>query len=198
MSTVRYIVEGITDRPVAIRLIQRSGLEPQVARVGGGKASINRALKEQTLRGNLLVMRDLDHDAECAPALVGELLPYGPPRGLCLRIPVRQVESWMLADIEGFASEFAVNIKAHTINPDELDNPKQYIVNLCRRSKNAQVRRDIIPLQGGSARFGPRYAKRIIRFAEKVWDPERAAGRSPSLARALAAMDRLTAEGIWR
>lgn len=37
MSTVRYIVEGATDRSVAIRLIQRSGLEPQVARVGGGK-----------------------------------------------------------------------------------------------------------------------------------------------------------------
>lgn len=196
MSTVRYIVEGATDRSAAIRLIQRSGLKPQVARVGGGKASVNRALKEQTLRGNFLIMRDLDHDAECAPTLVGELLPHGPPQGVCLRIPVRQVESWLLADVEGFSSEFAVNLKPHTIKPDELRNPKQYLVNLCRRSKKARVRKDMTPLPG--AGIGPRYAKRIIRFAETVWEPERAAKRSPSLKRALAAIDRLTAEGIWR
>lgn len=197
MTYIEYVVEGETDVPVAERLIRRVGLEPIRLIVGNGKAKVDKVLAEQTLYGNVLVLRDLDN-AECAPTLIEELLPHSAPSGLCLRIPVRSIESWLLADVKGFAKEFAVHLKAHEIKPDESDNPKRDLINHCRRSKKRTIIEDMIQARARHVTTGPRYVTRIVEFARTRWDPERAAERSPSLKRALDAIDRLTAEGYWR
>ena len=196
MKFIQYMVEGKTDEPVAERLIQRTGLQPVRFIVGNGKSTVDKALNKPSWQGNLLVLRDLDHDAKCAPSLLQNLLPPKPPRGLCLRIAVRQIESWLLADVAGFSLAFDVNLKTHQIKPDESDNPKQDLINYCRRSKSRTVRWGMVPKKSG--RTGPQYTTLIRRFARTGWNPDLAAKRSPSLARALAAIDRLTAEGIWR
>ena len=196
MNIIQYMVEGETDEPVAERLIQRTGLQPIPFIIGNGKSTVDKALNKPSWQGNLLVLRDLDHDKECAPSLLRNLLPPKPPLGLCLRIPVRQIESWLLADVVGFTQAFEVNLKAHQINPDESDNPKRDLINYCRRSKNRNVRLGMVPAK--RSRIGPQYSTLISQFAQTGWDPDRAAERSPSLKRALAAIDRLTAEGIWR
>lgn len=103
----------------------------------------------------------------------------------------------MLADVDGFSKEFAVYLKSHEIKPDESDNPKRDLINHCRRSKSPEIRNDIINLSARSGLTGPGYVTRIIDFARTGWDPERAAVRSPSLARALDAIDRLTGAGYW-
>lgn len=197
MTYVEYAVEGETDVPVAERLISRVGLEPINLMVGNGKAKVDKLLAERTFYGNVLVLRDLDRDAECAPTLIKKLLPYPTPSGLCLRIPVRSVECWLLADVEGFSKEFSVHLKSQEIKPDKSDDPKRDLINHCRRSKSPEVRNDMINVSARSGLTGPGYVTRIIDFARTGWDPERAAGRSPSLARALDAIDRLTAAGYW-
>ena len=198
MTYVNYVVEGETDVPVAERLIRRVGLEPINLMVGNGKAKVDKLLAERTFYGNVLVLRDLDKDAECAPTLIKSLLPYPTPSGLCLRIPVRAIESWLLADVEGFSKEFAVHLKSHEVKPDESDDPKRDLVNHCHRSKSREVRKQMTDLSTMGGQTGPGYVTRIVDFARVGWDPERAAGRSPSLKRALDAIDRLTAAGYWR
>ena len=195
MKFIRYLVEGAIDEPVAERIIQRSGLEPVKFMEGKGKSTIDKMLRQLTWQGNFLVLRDLDNN-ECAPSLLHSLVPHGTPDGLCLRIPVRQVESWLLADVDGFSQTFEVCLKAHTIKPDESDNSKRDLINHCRGSKSRKVRMGMVPKKG--AQTGSQYTTLIRQFAQTGWDPERAAGRSPSLKRALDAMDRLTADGIWR
>ena len=197
MTYVNYVVEGETDVPVAECLIRRVGLEPINLMVGNGKAKVDKLLAERTFYGNVLVLRDLDKDAECAPTLIKSLLPYPMPSGLCLRIPVRSIEGWLLADVEGFSKEFAVHLKSHEIKPDESDDPKRDLINYCQRSKNREVKNDMINLSRGG-QTGSGYVTRIVDFVWVGWDPERAAGRSPSLARALAAIDRLREAGYWR
>lgn len=197
MNIIKYMVEGPTDVPVAERLISRVNLQPSRLIVGLGKTKIDAVLSEGSLRGNILILRDLDKDAECAPTLINQLLPFEVPQGLCLRIPVRAIESWLLADVERFSKEFAVHLKSHEIKPDESDDPKRDLINHCRRSKSSEVRKQMTDLSTMGGQTGPGYVKRIIDFALTGWDPERAAGRSPSLARALDAIDRLTARGYW-
>lgn len=191
------MVEGQTDVPVAERLIQRVGLDPVEFMVAEGKARLDRVLRERSLWGNVLVLRDLDNDAECAPTLIGELIPYEIPKGICLRIPVKSVESWLLADVEGFSQAFAVHLKSHEVKPDESDNPKRDLINQCRRSKSSTVREQMTQLSTNGLRPGPAYTLRVMEFAQTVWDPKRAAKRSPSLARALVAIDQLAADGVW-
>lgn len=191
------MVEGETDVPVAEHLIRRVDLDPMQLMVGKGKARLDRVLREGSLRGNVLVLRDLDNDAECAPTLIRELVPYEIPKGICLRIPIKSVESWLLADVEGFSREFAVHLKSHEVKPDESDNPKRDFINQCRRSKSRTVREQMTQLSANGPRPGPVYKLRVMEFARTVWDPERAAKRSPSLARALAAIDQLATDGVW-
>lgn len=196
MKIIQYLVEGVTDEPVAERLIQRTGLKPVKFMEGKGKSLVDKVLKQLTWQGNFLVLRDLDNDEECAPALLHKLLPPKRSDGLCLRIPVRQVESWLLADVDGFSQTFGVRLKKHLIKPDESDNSKRDLINHCCDSENRNVRKGMVPEKG--AQTGPQYTTLLRQFAQKGWCPERAAERSPSLKRALDAIDRLTAEGIWR
>ena len=112
MTVVYYAVEGETDIPVAERLIRLVGLYPRATRVAGGKSHLDARIPALNRSGralNWLILRDLDRDAPCASELIDDLL-HG--RGLAprvsLRIPVRAMESWMLADREGFTGEFGV------------------------------------------------------------------------------------------
>ena len=197
MTYIYYIVEGQTDVPVAERLIRRVNLDPVPLMVGRGKTRLDQVLREGSLRGNVLVLRDLDNDAECAPTLIRELVPHEIPKGICLRIPIKSVESWLLADVEGFSQAFAVHLKSHEIKPDESENPKRDLINQCRRSKSRTVREKMTQLSANGLRPGPVYTLRVMEFAQTVWDPERAAKRSPSLARALAAIDQMATDGVW-
>ena len=103
----------------------------------------------------------------------------------------------MLADTAGFSEVFSVNRNRLPDRPDEVENAKLYLVNACRSSRQSAVRNTIAPRRGSGRAVGPEYVSRISSFARHAWDPERAAERSPSLARAIRALERLADEGIW-
>ena len=112
MTLVYYAVEGDTDAPVAERLIRLVGFEPHPIRVAGGKPKLDPRIPELNRSGaalNWLILRDLDQDASCASELIDRLLKGREvaPR-VNLRIPVRAMESWLLADREGFAGELGI------------------------------------------------------------------------------------------
>lgn len=188
MTFVRLAVEGPTDVPVAERILRDVDLQPTEPIITRGKTRLDAlipALNGAATGTNWLILRDLDHDAHCPPALIPQLLAGRSRRPrLSLRIPVRAIESWLLADAEAFGSAFSIPGKHIPERPDELDHPKRSLINACRRSRRHDVRRAMIPRPRSGRQVGPQYTSQIVQFTVTQWDPVRAATRSPSLARA--------------
>ncbi len=144
---------------------------------------------------NWLVLRDLDR-RECAPELLRRMRGNHVNPRVCVRIPVRALESWFMADHEGLSREFSIQPGRIPLRPDELEHPKRRSVRIFETSRQREVRRAMTPGQGSERAAGPERALRIENFARATRDPE-AAANSPSLARALGRTRRLVADGVW-
>lgn len=196
---VYFATEGDGDAVVAQRLLTHAGLGIARSPGGlGGKARLDAKLHAyaQAARSGAipwLILRDLDRDAPCPGDLVQKLV-LDRPSLFVLRVAVRTIESWLLADDEGIASYLAVPRDKVPRQPEQLAWPKVDLVNLARLSRRADVRRDMVPEQGGVRPTGPGYTQRLVTFAREHWDPERARGRSHSLDRCVQALARLKAE----
>src|SRR6187399_1019563 len=106
MTVVTLVVEGDTDVPFAKKILAAAGLRAELILDKGGKSGIDANIAGYNHAARFspwFVLRDLDHDAACAPALVSLMLPEPEPL-MCLRIPVRAVESWALGDAERLAA----------------------------------------------------------------------------------------------
>lgn len=193
-------MEGDGDEAVVRALVEGAGLSLGDVYVKRGKSELDKKLpayRQASRFAPWLVVRDLDHDASCAAELVQKLTgSHGsPPAGrFLLRIAVREVESWLLADRDSLADYLKVSPDILPASPDELAEPKTALVAVARRSRLASIRREMVPGQGSSARVGPAYTGHLIRFASDFWDPERGSRHSPSLRRAMAALQKLKAD----
>jgi hypothetical protein len=189
-------VEGIVDEAVFCRLVRAAGGEPGPIYGKSGKHALVRSLTAYNNAARFapwLVLIDLDHDADCAPPYRNGLLA-APSARMCLRVAVREVESWLLADRERMADLLDVNPKWLPGEPDAVDDPKQTIVKLARRSRDRAIRRDLVPREGSGRSEGPAYASRLIEFASDDrhgWRPATATRSSDSLSRCLRALRHL-------
>ena len=135
-----------------------------------------------------LVLTDLDKD-ECAPKLIREWLPVKPHPNLIFRVAKREVESWVMADRTAFADFLRIPIAKIPINiDDELDDPKAFLVNMARKSKDPAIRNAIVP-QSAYSKIGPDYNARLISFVKNKWNLKRAVRHSDSLKRAANAIN---------
>ena len=136
-----------------------------------------------------LVLTDLD-TAVCPPKLIKEWLSVSTPHhNLLFRVAVREVESWVLADRDHFAKFLGIKKEQVPVDVDEIDDPKEYLINLVRKSRKRRLREDIVPTRGSTAKQGPNYNGRLISFVEKVWNPNEAMHTSLSLRRAIKAVE---------
>ena len=184
---VTLAVEGHTDASVLRRVLDHAGLSVGPVYVTQGKAALDRNLlgyNEAARFKPWLAVRDLNSDEGCAPELARRLLPSPAPH-MRLRIAVRAVEAWLLADDEAAGRFLGVARSVIPRDPENLINPKLILVNLARRSRRRAIRDSLVPRVGTSAIVGPGYTSSIIEFARDVWRPEAAAVRSQSLARLL-------------
>lgn len=190
---VSLAVEGVSDAVVLQRICKSLKLQVGPTFIANGKNRLDARLSGYNNAARYspwLVVRDLDHDAACAPDLVRTLLPDPAPY-MCLRIPVRSIEAWLLADRIGFSQFFGVQIGIVPSDPESLDRPKRSIVDLARRSSKRSIRESVVPVEGTSAEVGREYTSTIIEFATRVWDPQRAADAALSLSRCLRALQGL-------
>lgn len=134
-----------------------------------------------------LVLRDLDQDAQCAPDLLPSLLPSS-SANMRFRLAVRSVEAWLLADSKRISEFLRVGEATVPSSPDALPDAKQALVDLARLSQSREMRNDLVPPPGTSARVGPAYTARLIEFAAGRWRPGAAARNSDSLSRCLASL----------
>jgi hypothetical protein len=186
-------VEGDTDAAVAEVLLAHVGMEAADTIVCGGSSVLDARLPGYLVAARSMswfILRDLDTEAPCAPALVAKIAPHR-PSGMVLRIAVRELESWLLADAARIAEFLHVPVASVPRAPDTLPDPKRELVTLARRSTNRVIKKQLVPGRGRSGVVGPVYASRIAEFARTRWRPAVAASRSPSLERCVKALRRL-------
>ena len=129
----------------------------------------------------MLVLTDLDR-ANCLVEFRNQWLIADPPQNLLLRIAVREVESWVLAD--HVAMRALIGAKGVLpAAPDEFADPKQSLLKLAK-SAPKQIRQDLLKTIDGNFAPGLGYNARLTAWVHSEWNPQRASERSPSLARA--------------
>lgn len=185
---INLLVEGLTDEPVARRLIAHVGRTVGAVYPVGGTGKFKERLPQYNKaaeRHPWFVMRDLDREA-CAVELRRRLLPK-PASQMVFRIAVRMTEAWLLADAEAISTFFKVPVHRVPSDPEALLDPKAALVMLGMSSKERAIREGMTPVRG--ARVGREYTSLIAEFTRDHWRPTIAAARSDSLARCLRALE---------
>jgi len=198
---VEYVtgaVEGLVDEAVLRRLIREAGMQCVAVYGKEGKPYLIEQLPKYNNAARYApwcILIDLDRDAGCAPEFIDRILPDRAP-GMVARVAVREVESWLLADRVNMAKFLGVRQVDIPRDPDALDDPKRQVIDLARRSRYRAIAQDLVPRPGSGRAEGPAYTSRMIEFATRLWQPREAAELSPSLARCIAAIERL--RDSWR
>ncbi len=153
----------------------------------GGYGALRKNLEKYcnlSTRSKVVVLTDLDQ-AECAPSLLNSWFEeMDIPDGLTFRISIREVESWLLADRDGFSEFLGVPSGRIPKDVDTLDNPKSFLISLAGRATKKDVKSDLLPQRGKTAKVGLGYNNTLCRFVENEWNIRLAADNSPSLDKA--------------
>jgi hypothetical protein len=191
---VAAAVEGVIDEAVLRRLVALAGGNLVRVYAGNGKAAVLKNLSGYNNAARFapwVVLVDLGDDDDCAPPCRHRWLPEPAPL-MCLRIAVRAVEAWLLADRERIAEFLRVHPAQVPADPESLPDPKNALIDLARQSRSSRVRADLVPRPESGRRVGPLYASRLAAFVqdgESGWRPEiAAAAAADSLARCLRAL----------
>lgn len=138
----------------------------------------------------VLLLTDLDKPTSCPPELISDWISEPIEEALIFRVAVVEIESWVMADRAAFAAMLGISHECVPREPDKVRNPKEKIVSLAKHSRSRTVREDIVPPRSSTAAVGPGYNARLGDFVGTEWNPLRAAEVSPSLKRALSALER--------
>ena len=178
-------VEGPTDEAVLRRVVEHLGASLGPVYGETGKNTLLRQLHGYNQAAQFspwIVLVDLDQGFECAPPAREQWLPSPAPQ-MCLRIAVREVESWLMADRERLSEFLGIAVARVPATPESLENPKATLVGLARGSRRHGIRMDMVPRPESGRPEGPAYASRLIEFAQGPWRPDIAAAHADSLQR---------------
>lgn len=142
----------------------------------------------------VLMLADADQDP-CVVNQVRNWMPRHPAPAFSMRLAVREAESWILADREGFSQFLEVSPDVLPPAPDTLDDPKQALLAIVRRSRKRILREEMLPARRSSAPVGLGYNIHLTDFISNHWSATRAMERSPSLARAIPRIADLLRQG---
>jgi hypothetical protein len=189
---VSLVAEGLLDEQVLRHLLAQSGRDfaPGVCYGKRGRDHLAQNIgrfNQAAVHHPFIVLADLEND-ECPPSLIRQWLPRGCHSNLVLRIAVRKVESWILADGQAFAEFLGIPTARVPLEPDGETDPKARLINLARRSRYRTIREDLVPAPGSTSSIGKNYVGRLTGFVLNHWRAERACRNSPSLERALKAV----------
>lgn len=131
----------------------------------------------------VLLLTDLDQVA-CPVELLQQWRGVlQPPADLLMRVAVREVEAWLLADHEAMRGLLGERGRL-PVEPDRLPDPKAHLLQLAAKHAPRDVRADLVKPSGAMASQGIGYNARLTQWVQTCWRPGRAAERSPSLKRA--------------
>jgi hypothetical protein len=201
----RYCYSWVEDAPtkdIAIKIfeyLRADGAVPSLSfkegfpQITGGFGEIKRkALNYLSMARNnqnilVFVITDLDKE-NCAPALKQKWLAgHTAPENLIFRVAVREAESWLFADKTEFAKFLSIPESNFPDNPDEIGDPKSELLNIIRKKGRKTWHSAMLP--GVRTHIGPEYNDRLCAFIRGHWSPAKARDKSPSLDRALSAIE---------
>lgn len=182
-------VEDMLSEVVARKILEQTarGYEITTCMCRGGYGYLRTNINEfnRAASGcNFFVLTDQDDLNSCPPEKIASWLGQECNSNLIFRIAVMEVESWILAHREAFASFLSVPINRIPDDTDTIPDPKQFLVNLARRSRFTRLRDALIPVTGSSSQQGPDYTNRLSEFINTNWDVNVAREHSNSLERA--------------
>jgi hypothetical protein len=199
MSSVTDLILAVEDQvsEAALRRVVGDSLDLQIVKcmVSRGFGQLkSRALSynQCSVRFPVILLTDLDR-AECPPGLLEDWLGEAVRQpNFLLRVAVRSVESWVMADSAAFAEFFAVPSSVMPRDTDAIRAPKQFLIDLVRRkSRRRSVRDDVVPRPGRQAIQGAAYNEVLCQYLSDCWNPEAASIHSQSLAKTIMALERL-------
>ncbi|NQX12943.1 DUF4276 family protein [Microbacteriaceae bacterium VKM Ac-2855] len=139
----------------------------------------------------MLILTDLDN-RECAPTLLDDWMgrvSFEAP-DLHIRVAVREVEAWLIADIENLRHLLQRPGLQAPSECDDIGDPKAWLLNEAARAPRA-IQSQLLRRDGTNLRQGLGYNNILSNFVENDWQPEHAATRSDSLRRTIDAIRRL-------
>lgn len=142
-----------------------------------------------------LLLTDLDR-CPCPPRLIEEWLGQPKHPHLLLRVAVREVESWLLGDPAGLSSFLGLRTPFALDNPENLDDPKQELLELAVKSPRRPIREALTWKNERTGRLsqGPDYNGPLAMFVTNDWNIEAARKRCRSLDRLFLALERIESE----
>lgn len=188
MTFVALATEDELSEAVGKRLLIDAGyqLEPTPLLRRNGSGYLRSKMDswcEMAKRKPVVLLTDLDRTACPAELRATWIGDRKPSENFILRIAVREIESWLLADHQALRT-IVGNRGSLPIDPDLLPDPKQYFLRLISRQARRGVREELVAEAGAIASQGIGYNARLSHLVATVWSPERAALRSRSLHRA--------------
>lgn len=141
-------------------------------------------------RDPVVILTDLD-TAPCASELVNQWSNgLDLPENLLLRVAVRETESWLLADREGFAGFLGVSMAKIPFDPETLPDPKSFLLTVARGARR-EVRSELVVPRGANASRGIGYNRLLSNYVREDWNFESAVERSQSLRRTVVRLSEL-------
>jgi hypothetical protein len=186
---INIAVEDILSDAVVRRLLQSSGrnfaIGATFSRGGYGYLKSRIDGFNNAAKGTpFFVLTDLDQ-CDCAPRLLNEWLSHVRHPNLIFRIAVREVEAWLLADQKGFAGFLGISSALIPRDLEQSDDPKSLLLELSKRSRYSELRKDLVPPPKSDRKVGPNYNGRLIEYVNNQWRPTRARHSSKSLDKAI-------------
>jgi hypothetical protein len=199
MSVIIYIaVEGKIDEDIlSVIFAQYPTIRVQQCLAKNGKRTLEKNLEKYNQiaqRYPVLVLIDLDQE-DCPVTYLQRISPTAKHEQLIIRISVRELEAWLLADRNNFAKFINAPVNKIPYPPDDCPQPKEAILNLVKQyTKNKNLRGDILPEDKTTHKPGRAYGDRLFEFALRHWHIPTARLHSPSLDRALRAVEKFITE----
>jgi hypothetical protein len=190
LNSVILAVEDALSNAISTKILKHFGIEivQRIPNTYQGNSYLQRRAPElnRSAAGPpyIFIFTDLDSPQNCPPQLIQSWIRAPLNSGFFLRVAVMEVESWIMADRSALARFLSIPVHWIPSNPDDIPNPKEFLVSLARRSNKRRLRDQLVPApRATTARVGPEYNSRFSEFVRAHWDLERAAVTSPSLKR---------------
>ncbi len=194
MAIVHSLVEGDLDEAVAIRIIQDAGHTHGVCYGKAGFGYIQKKIQgfNQAVHTipYLALVDFMDTKLTCPAEVIIQWLPHRRPNML-FRVVVQELESWLLADRTNLAKFLHISTNLLPQAPEQIPDPKLALINLARRSRNARIKSDLIPVAKSTAQVGRLYTSEMKKFINDIWDVQAARETAPSLDKCLLRLEAL-------
>lgn len=188
LEVARKVIKNTKNKFVVDRVWPDTSRKKSTRGSGYIQIKVN-AFNNAARYASFLILTDLDQN-ECAPSFIDKLLEREKENNLFLRIAVREVESWILADRDNFAKFIGISPVLINPNPDSLEDPKNHLFILAKQSRSRRIREGIPPADR-TARIGIEYNPLLITFVRDNWDFKEAIRRSDSLKRFVMQFDNM-------